>query len=75
MTPTRKGLYSQCAGCLFKSSSDSKYPCILSHKDIRKHSGSTLERYFKSCGVNDEKEDIIEDEVESIFNSSQKSLF
>ena len=75
MTPTRKGLYSQCAGCLFKQDAESKYPCILSHRDIRKHSGSALERYFKSCGVNDQKEEIIEDEVENLFNSTQASLF
>jgi len=55
MTPTRKGLYYECSSCLMNVKSENKYPCILSHKDIRKNSGSTLEREFKACGIHIER--------------------
>ena len=52
MTPTRKGNYKECNSCKFKiKNSDKKYPCELSHKMIRKNSGSYFERDFTSCGV------------------------
>lgn len=67
MTPTSKGLYKQCDSCLFnKTTEDNKYPCILSHKDIRVNSVSHLERYFQSCGIHDERK-IIENEKEKVI--------
>ena len=76
MTPTRKGLYNDCQCCLFNTKSKDKYPCILSHKDIRRHSGSKLEREFKDCGIHKEKEPAAEEEeILSIINHNQLKLF
>lgn len=75
MTPTRKGLYTQCSNCLFKNKMEEKYPCILSHKEIRRNSGSNLERNFKSCGINDIRKEENEEEIEIILSGNQLKLF
>lgn len=50
MTPTRKGLYLFCNDCIFKiHNNDLKYPCLKSHKEVRKSDNVILERDFKIC--------------------------
>jgi len=52
MTPTRKGNYKECEGCVFFIKDKSiKYPCSKSHKEVRRASGYKLERDFKECGL------------------------
>ncbi len=51
MTPTRKGRYTQCDTCVYKTKEDVKYPCSYSHKEIRQASGIHYERDFIICGL------------------------
>lgn len=56
MSSTFKGLYSFCINCVYrKENIRSRYPCIQSHKAVRKSANVKYERDFKMCGLKKEK--------------------
>lgn len=56
MTPTRKGLYYFCEDCIFKQENGTKYPCIKSHREVRKSADVKYERDFTMCYLKIKKE-------------------
>jgi hypothetical protein len=55
MASTRKGLYKQCETCTFKQENGTRYPCLKSHRAVRKSGGVKYERNFTICGLFEEK--------------------
>jgi len=55
MASTRKGLYKQCETCTFKQENGTRYPCLKSHRSVRKSCGIKYERDFTLCGLYQEK--------------------
>ena len=52
---TNKGYYHCCKGCIFNVPNNrSRYPCLKSHKEVRRGSGQRYERNFVTCGVREE---------------------
>lgn len=80
MTSTNKGFYEQCKDCLYKLEIPGKrYPCMNSHKAVRKSGGVKYERDFTKCGLykkESEKESLLKNELlkGTILESSKKDI-